>query len=612
MIDFAEVGRLNFREKAALVRLDAILGEVASYAETRTAAELASILQKKVDEDAVLAEPLASYIAKFRVLELPLLTDTDAISVFLHIRAILADERISLYERIRARFLIVPSSRREAFALQILDVVRKSDESFGSGTLSVGAETLPQTVGSWVRAFEASSSIKTGDVTVFFAQPFFKKLSDEDDHAVRHLIHIVSLLRAPDSIEAKPPVVIQRVTPTLKPVPAPSNLPVEPLPSAPASAAPPPVILAQRPRVSAPSVPFSPAPAAVSAERGPSVAAVLARLQQAQLYTPSSTPAVAHLTPEDHEEIRQHTDKLASYDVGPNVHDTLSNTTDAIIKDFNLTFADENLKRRFITIITSRLKDIRKPTDTLEILTRGVKVGGMEYDPELAEKIVMKATEEAQKFSTEEGVKKLVEKQQVVPATPKPPKVPIEPQPISPQPIPPMMAFPAPTPSTSMRVPLTTPNVPFRIPVQQVREAPTAPPQPAPPIPSASFRPIQTERPTISDIRGVSRLVGPVEEIRAMTLSDFRRLGETAVACVRKVYEKIQLLNKESFTKRAEGIKAWHESETYKLYLAMGQESLFTGKTIRDIIVERQRQGQPALSEQEFSLTADLNRKLRY
>jgi len=610
MIDFAEVGRLNFREKAALVRLDAILGEVASYAETRTAAELVLILQKKADDDAALIEPLNTYITRFKVLELPLLTDTDAVSVFAHIKAILTDERISLYERLRARFLIVPVNRREAFASLILAVVRNSNEPLGSGTLTVGGESLPQTIGSWVRAFEESSSTRTGDATAFFAQPVFKKLSDEDDHAVRHLIHIISLLKAPGSIEAKPSVIERRTALTPKPASAPPNLPVEPLPSVPS-----PVVPTKRPIIGVPpptSVPAAPIPTATGKDRGPSVASVLARLQQAQLYTPSSSLAVAHLTPEDHEEIRQHTDRLASYDVGPNVHDTLSDTIDVIIKDFNLSFADENLKRRFITIITSRLKDIRRPTDTLEILTRGTKVGGMEYDPEVAEKIVMKATEEAQKFSTEEGVKKLVEQQKVVPATPRPPKVPAELQPVPQQFTKPTPAIHEAAPGPSRRVPLTMPNVPFRIPVQQVREAPLAPPQPAPPIPSASFRPVQTERPTISDIRGVSRLVGPVEEIRAMTLTDFRRLGEHAVACVRKVYEKIQLLSKESYTKRAEGIKAWHESETYRLYLAMGQESLLTGKTIRDIIVERQRQGQPALTEQEFSLTADLNRKLRY
>ena len=97
-----------------------------------------------------------------------------------------------------------------------------------------------------------------------------------------------------------------------------------------------------------------------------------------------------------------------------------------------------------------------------------------------------------------------------------------------------------------------------------------------------------------------------------MTLTDYRRLGEDPIACIRRLYDKIQQLGKESFTRRAEGIKAWRESETYRLYVTMGQESLLSGKTVGDVIANRQQLGQPALAEQEYTLIADLNRKLRY
>ncbi len=97
-----------------------------------------------------------------------------------------------------------------------------------------------------------------------------------------------------------------------------------------------------------------------------------------------------------------------------------------------------------------------------------------------------------------------------------------------------------------------------------------------------------------------------------MTVADFRRYGPDPVACIRRVYEKIQRLGQESFTKRAGGISAWRQSDVYRLYISMGQESLLSSKPIRDIIIARQGTGQAALTEQEFMLVADLNRKLRF
>lgn len=128
----------------------------------------------------------------------------------------------------------------------------------------------------------------------------------------------------------------------------------------------------------------------------------------------------------------------------------------------------------------------------------------------------------------------------------------------------------------------------------------------------AFMRGLANSRPTVSDIRGTSRLTGPIEELRQMTMADYRRLGPDPVSVIRRVYEKIQRLGKESFTKRAEGIQAWRQSDVYKLYIAMGHESLGSGKTIRDVALARQQQGETALSEQEFSLIADLNKKLRF
>lgn len=621
MIDLAEIERLNFKEDASRARLDSLLGEVAGYAETRTALEIAGVLVRKVAENTSLEPLLVPPLAKFRVLALPLLGDDESVAIFDHIKDIISDERISVYERLRARMLVMPPSKRTTFAAAALARIHASTEPFGGDPSDA---TTPSTVGAWVTAYDVAGA----NPDTFFSSPIVAGLTEERNHAVRHLIHTVGLLVAPASVEARP-IAVPVKPAAAAPPPVPANLPVAPIsppvplpvtpPKIPAVSTVPPVQAAPRidsdPLKSVPPVvqakvrsplpqpPKPEVPTVLKPIVGPSMASVIARLRQTQDPTPMTPPTVAHLSLDDENEIKDHSEKLTALEAGPNVHDTLGDTVERIMKEFQLTFPDDHMQKRCVTIITSRVKDIRNATNTLELLARPEKIGGLGIEPEVAEKLVMRATEEAMKFSTEHGVKQLAETQQrraavePAPALPKVPSPPIVVEPIVPPPPPPVVRT----------APQQTPVI--KVPVREVRETVAMPP---PPMPTASFRSVQTEHPHVSDIRGATRLVGPIEELRGMTLTDFRKLGTDAVGSIRRLYEKIQQLGHESFTVRAQGIKAWRESETYRLYLTIGQESLVSGKTIRDVIGERQRARSPFLSEQELTLIADLNHKLRY
>ena len=647
MIDFAEIERLEFTSSDALLRLDSLLGEVAGYAETRSAFEIVRILETKLKANPALASVLDPCIVKFATLALPLLPEKHVMTIMQHLTGVVSDERISLYERLRARLMVLPESQRRAFVAALLNSLRLSKEPLGVAPLPFVGKIVQPTVGAWVTVFEMSHGPKDPDA--FFALSEVKNLDDATNHTIRHIAHIATLLNDPASstpgvadrplkqaspvaptppanlpvapvarpapmpTPTRPPVSIpmprRMPMPPPRPMPVPMRSPVPVIPPASAPAqpsTPAPAIPQQTPSISvkptAPVVPSSqlpPAPPMI--DRGPTVAAVLQKLKQTQLDHIVAQPTVAHLTPEDHAEIQQHAENLASIDAGPNVHDTVSDTVGAIGKEFGVSFPDEHLARRFLSIVTARLKDIRNPSDTLDLLTRGVKVGGLGLDPELSEKIVVKAGEEASMFTTEAGVKTLIEQQKTTAVLLKPPRIPAELKPA----VPPL---PAPVKPAVQAVPpsMQGPKA-VNVPVQPVRPTRVA----APSMPTASFRPVATDRPTIADIKGSSRLVGPVEELRAMTLNDYRRLAPDALGCIRRLYEKIQQLGKESFSRRAEGIKAWRESETYRLYVAMGQDSLLQAKTVPDVIAARQGSGQPALTEQEYSYISDLNRKLR-
>ena len=114
----------------------------------------------------------------------------------------------------------------------------------------------------------------------------------------------------------------------------------------------------------------------------------------------------------------------------------------------------------------------------------------------------------------------------------------------------------------------------------------------------------------VADVKAPPRLVGVVDEIRALTIKDFRRLSQDPKEAVKRIYQKIQALEKESPTKKAEAIKAWKESDVYGLYLEIGQINL--GVDMNKLVEERKAVGKEYLTSEEFDALLDLSEKLRF
>jgi|SRR3989338_6707843 len=107
-------------------------------------------------------------------------------------------------------------------------------------------------------------------------------------------------------------------------------------------------------------------------------------------------------------------------------------------------------------------------------------------------------------------------------------------------------------------------------------------------------------------------ITGPVEEIKNLSLKDFRKLGASPEEAAGRIWEKINLLEDESLIKKDEGTRAWRQSEVYRLYLLIGAESMAEKKSVSQVVAERQATGKPFLTPQEFNVVSDLNRKLIY
>ncbi len=119
-------------------------------------------------------------------------------------------------------------------------------------------------------------------------------------------------------------------------------------------------------------------------------------------------------------------------------------------------------------------------------------------------------------------------------------------------------------------------------------------------------------KPRVEDVKVSRRLLGPIDELRYLSVDEFRRLGESAEERINKIKQKISILEEESFAQKIEGIKAWRTSPVYQLYLQIGRESMEQGKPVKDVIADRQVRGDKYLTWEEFTLISDLNQQLRF
>ncbi len=100
-----------------------------------------------------------------------------------------------------------------------------------------------------------------------------------------------------------------------------------------------------------------------------------------------------------------------------------------------------------------------------------------------------------------------------------------------------------------------------------------------------------------------------IEQIQEMGIQDFVSDPQKAE---RDLVEKVVKLVGKEETKRIAVVRNWRESALYKLYVEIGEQSITQGKTVADLTRERQAQGKPFLTQEEFNALADLSREFQY
>jgi len=123
--------------------------------------------------------------------------------------------------------------------------------------------------------------------------------------------------------------------------------------------------------------------------------------------------------------------------------------------------------------------------------------------------------------------------------------------------------------------------------------------------------PSEPSRLTMEEIKVTPKIYGPIDELRSIKIEDWKRWG-TPNEASQRIQDKINLLGDESLVKKAEGIKAWKESEVNQMYLDIGSESIDKGISVEEVIAMRTKEGRPTLNRDEFDAVVELNQKLRF
>lgn len=113
-----------------------------------------------------------------------------------------------------------------------------------------------------------------------------------------------------------------------------------------------------------------------------------------------------------------------------------------------------------------------------------------------------------------------------------------------------------------------------------------------------------------------AQLLTPVDEIRTMTIAEWRRLGQNPQKAAQRIREKIELLGQEAMDKRVEALRAWKQTEMYRQYVDIGTEVMRTGQSVPEVIASMQTKnalsGSGILTAEEWTAILALNSNLRF
>ena len=118
--------------------------------------------------------------------------------------------------------------------------------------------------------------------------------------------------------------------------------------------------------------------------------------------------------------------------------------------------------------------------------------------------------------------------------------------------------------------------------------------------------------PSMQEVTFTKRLSGPVDELRSLTLTDFRRLSKDPFQAATKVKDKADAQEEQGYEKKVEAIQAWRLSPLNQMYVGMTREAVLTGVSVVEILEKKRKAGEDTFTDQELKAVMRVNAELRF
>ena len=232
---------------------------------------------------------------------------------------------------------------------------------------------------------------------------------------------------------------------------------------------------------------------------------------------------------------------------------------------------------RLKSLVLAKLKDIKSEDETSELLARSIKNGGLGLTETQVEKIIKSCREVSASGGEDADVPVLKGKTNMALMV-EPPELPMV---VSPPPL--SKRGQGELPKTSLGS--ATSATPFSLPfgkgemtiAKVVNESMVNEP-----IFKLNTRPVMKQ--SMQDVTASSAEMGPVEEIKSTTLTDFRRLSGNPEEAAKRLQQKMFNLQEESFVWYLDAVSAYHASPLYSEYMQAVCQSLAERKSLANVL----------------------------
>ncbi|HSR89609.1 MAG TPA: hypothetical protein VLK22_04455 [Candidatus Udaeobacter sp.] len=224
---------------------------------------------------------------------------------------------------------------------------------------------------------------------------------------------------------------------------------------------------------------------------------------------------------------------------------------------------------RLKSLVLAKLKDIKSEEEIRELMSRSIKNGGLGLTAQQVEKIINLCAE----VDSQEDEK--ISQTPVLKGKPANLALMVEPPEL------PALIDALPAAANKMKMPEQKQTRPFAAdsdPISNLINKSIA----SEPVFKIDTRPAVKQ--SMQDITATSVEMGPVEEIRSVTLADFRRFSSKPEEAAKRLQQKMFNLQDESFVWYLEALAGYHASPLYTEYVQAVCQSLAERKSLANVL----------------------------